>query len=119
MDRIEETKPLNAYITVTKELAQKQAEASDKRYQNGKSLGPLDGVPISIKDNICTEGIRTTCASKMLGNFISPYNATVYQRLIDEGAILLGKTNMDEFAMGWVLLKERTKIYKLAIIIEF
>jgi hypothetical protein len=67
----------------------------------GKSLGPLDGVPISIKDNFCTEGVQTTAASKTLSGFIAPYDATVVRKLKDAGAVLIGKTNMDEFGMGY------------------
>ncbi|XP_054004150.1 glutamyl-tRNA(Gln) amidotransferase subunit A, mitochondrial [Hylaeus anthracinus] len=93
-------KPLNAYITVTDETAKKQAENSDSRQKNDALLGKLDGIPIAVKDNYCTNGHLTTCASKMLSNFIPIYNATVYQRLADSGAVLIGKTNLDEFAMG-------------------
>lgn len=93
-------KPLNAYITVTDETAKKHAECSDLRQKNNNLLGRLDGIPIAIKDNYCTKEHLTTCASKMLSKFIPPYNATVYQRLKDAGAILIGKTNLDEFAMG-------------------
>lgn len=94
------TKPLNAYITVTDEVAKKHAEDSDSRQKNHSLLGELDGIPIAIKDNFCTKDHRTTCASKMLSNFIPSYDATVYHRLKNAGAILLGKTNLDEFAMG-------------------
>ncbi|OAD53139.1 Glutamyl-tRNA(Gln) amidotransferase subunit A, mitochondrial [Eufriesea mexicana] len=94
------TKPLNAYITVTDEIAKKHAENSDLRQKNRSLLGELDGIPIAIKDNFCIKDHRTTCASKMLSNFFPTYDATVYQRLKDAGAILLGKTNLDEFAMG-------------------
>lgn len=68
----------------------------------GKPISPLDGVPIAVKDNFCTKGIKTTCASRMLEKFVSPYNATVVQRLLDSGAVLIGKSNLDEFAMGYV-----------------
>lgn len=93
-------KPLNAYITITNKTAKKHAENSDSRQKNCSLLGKLDGIPIAIKDNYCTKGHLTTCASKMLSNFIPTYNATVYQRLKDAGAVLIGKTNLDEFAMG-------------------
>ncbi|XP_055981055.1 glutamyl-tRNA(Gln) amidotransferase subunit A, mitochondrial [Sorex fumeus] len=97
---IKKTKFLNAYITVTEEVALKHAEESEKRYKEGHSLGELDGIPIAIKDNFSTAGIETTCASKMLKGYIPPYNATVVQKLLDQGAVLMGKTNLDEFAMG-------------------
>ncbi|XP_076680796.1 glutamyl-tRNA(Gln) amidotransferase subunit A, mitochondrial [Andrena cerasifolii] len=93
-------KPLNAYITVTAETAKKHAENSDSRQKNRNLLGKLDGIPIAIKDNYCTNGHLTTCASKMLSNYVPVYDATVYQRLKDSGAVLIGKTNLDEFAMG-------------------
>lgn len=93
-------KPLNAYITVTNNLALEQSKDADKRRTDNQSLGELDGIPIAIKDNFCTEGVLTTCGSKMLSNFVPSYNATVYQRLKDAGAILVGKTNLDEFSMG-------------------
>ncbi|XP_069867199.1 glutamyl-tRNA(Gln) amidotransferase subunit A, mitochondrial isoform X3 [Dipodomys merriami] len=97
---IRKTKFLNAYITVSEEVALKQAEESEKRYKEGQSLGDLDGIPISIKDNFSTSGIETTCASNMLKGYVPPYNATVVQKLLDQGAVLMGKTNLDEFAMG-------------------
>ena len=90
---------INAFITVTREEAIQQARAADKVLAAGKS-GPLTGVPIAHKDIFCTRGIKTSCGSKMLDNFISPYDATVVKRLKDAGAIMVGKTNMDEFAMG-------------------
>ena len=98
--RIDEMNPeLNAYITVTRELALSQAAESDARYAAGNPL-PLDGIPIAIKDNFCMAGIRTTAASRMLENFVPEYESTVTQKLIDAGAVMLGKTNMDEFAMS-------------------
>lgn len=97
---IKKTKYLNAYITVSEELALKQAEESEKRYKQGQSLGYLDGIPVAVKDNFSTSGIETTCASNMLKGYLPPYNATVVQRLLDQGALLMGKTNLDEFAMG-------------------
>ena len=101
LSRIEEVDPaVGAYLCVTKERALSDAAASDKRRAGGKTLGPLDGIPFALKDNICTDGIPTTCASRMLGNFVPPYSATVAQKLEDAGCVLLGKTNMDEFAMG-------------------
>ncbi|XP_015455587.1 glutamyl-tRNA(Gln) amidotransferase subunit A, mitochondrial isoform X2 [Pteropus alecto] len=97
---IKKTKFLNAYITVSEEVALKQAEESEKRYKKGHSLGDLDGIPVAIKDNFSTSGIETTCASNMLKGYVPPYNATVVQKLLDQGALLIGKTNLDEFAMG-------------------
>lgn len=97
---IKKTKYLNAYITVSEEVALKQAEESERRYKQGQSLGDLDGIPIAVKDNFNTAGIETTCASNMLKGYIPPYNATVVQKLLDQGALLMGKTNLDEFAMG-------------------
>jgi aspartyl-tRNA(Asn)/glutamyl-tRNA(Gln) amidotransferase subunit A len=90
---------LHAYLTLTPELALAQAEQADQRRQRGES-GPVLGIPLAIKDVICTQDVRTTCGSKMLHNFIPPYDATVMQRLKAAGAVMLGKTNMDEFAMG-------------------
>ncbi|GAB5571765.1 glutamyl-tRNA(Gln) amidotransferase subunit A [Prionailurus iriomotensis] len=97
---IKKTKFLNAYITISEEVALKQAEESEKRYKKGHSLGALDGIPVAVKDNFSTSGIETTCASNMLKGYVPPYNATVVQRLLDQGAVLMGKTNLDEFAMG-------------------
>ncbi|XP_077145744.1 glutamyl-tRNA(Gln) amidotransferase subunit A, mitochondrial isoform X1 [Ranitomeya variabilis] len=97
---IKETTFLNSYITVTEEVALKQAAEADKRFKQGQPLGVLDGIPIAIKDNFSTKNIQTTCASKMLKGYIPPYNATVVQRLLDHGAVLMGKTNLDEFGMG-------------------
>jgi aspartyl-tRNA(Asn)/glutamyl-tRNA(Gln) amidotransferase subunit A len=90
---------VKAYISVTGDVARTQAEEADKRMKAG-TLSPLLGIPIAIKDNMCTEGITTTCASKILGNFVPPYNATVVAKLKKAGAVLCGKPNMDEFAMG-------------------
>ena len=101
MDHLEKVEPkVQAFITVTREEALKQAAEADKRLASGKDLTPLTGVPIAIKDLLCTKGIRTTCASRMLENFIPPYNATVVEKLYMAGAVSVGKTNMDEFAMG-------------------
>ncbi|MEO0975346.1 MAG: amidase, partial [Pseudomonadota bacterium] len=90
---------LNAFITVTEAQAIAQAEAADARLAAGDG-GPLTGVPIAHKDLFCTRGVATTCASKMLENFVSPYDATVVSRLAEAGCVMLGKANMDEFAMG-------------------
>ncbi|CDQ68689.1 unnamed protein product [Oncorhynchus mykiss] len=100
LDRIKKTHYLNAYITVTEELALKQAQEAESRLLKGAPKGPLDGIPFAVKDNFCTENIKTTCASKMLKDYIPPYSATVVQKLLDQGAVLMGKTNLDEFAMG-------------------
>ncbi len=90
---------LNSYVTVTAEQALAQARAADARIAAGEA-GPLTGVPIAHKDIFCTNGVRTSCGSKMLDNFIAPYDATVVNRFAQAGAVVLGKTNMDEFAMG-------------------
>ncbi len=90
---------VDAYLTVDTEGALAQAEAADRRLANGDA-GPLTGIPLGIKDLMCTRGLRTTCASKILENFVPPYDATVITRLKEAGAVLVGKLNMDEFAMG-------------------
>lgn len=92
-------KTLNTFITVTDEHALQQAKEADKKYQNGTAT-TLTGIPIAHKDIFCTQGIKTTCGSKMLNDFIALYNATVVENLNRAGTIMLGKTNMDEFAMG-------------------
>lgn len=99
LDAMAEKKALNAYITETPELALKQAAASDQRLAAG-TAGALEGLPIAIKDLFCTKGVRTTAGSKMLNSFVPPYESTVTQNLWDAGAVMLGKVNMDEFAMG-------------------
>jgi len=90
---------LNAFITVTSDVALQRADAADKARANGDQ-GPLNGLPIVHKDLFCTRGVLTTCGSHILGNFVSPYDATVVERMNAAGAVMLGKTNMDEFAMG-------------------
>lgn len=101
LDRIDKVDPkVNAYITVNGEEALKKAEKVDNKRAAGEALAELAGIPIGIKDNICTDGLLTTCASKMLGNFIPPYDATVVKKIKENDLIILGKLNMDEFAMG-------------------
>jgi len=90
---------LNSFITVTGEQALAAASAADRRIQAGEA-GPLTGIPFAHKDIFCAEGVRTSCGSRMLDNFVAPYDATVTQKLKDAGAVMIGKTNMDEFAMG-------------------
>lgn len=100
LDRIQQLNPsINAYITVTAEQALAQAAKADAIRAEGKA-GPLTGIPIAHKDIFCTTDVLTTCGSKMLHNFVSPYTATVVEKLEAAGAVMLGKTNMDEFAMG-------------------
>lgn len=100
LNRIKQLDPqLNSFITVTEKQALAQADAADTARHKGQA-GPLNGLPIAHKDMFCTQGVKTSAASKMLDNFISPYNATVVQKMADAGAVMLGKTNMDEFAMG-------------------
>ena len=100
LKRIEQLDPtLNSFITVTPELALQQARAADERLAAGEA-GPLTGIPLAHKDVFCTEGVRTSCGSKMLDNFFAPYESTVTARFQAAGSVTLGKTNMDEFAMG-------------------
>ena len=91
---------INAYINVTEDVAIKTAKKVDEKLSRGEELAPLEGIPMTLKDNISTKGIKTTCCSNMLREYIPPYDATVWKTLKEQNAILLGKTNMDEFAMG-------------------
>lgn len=91
---------INAVLTVNEEEAVKTAESIQKRINNGENISPLAGVPVIVKDNICTKGIKTTAASKMLENFVPPYSSGAMEKLEKAGAVVLGKANMDEFAMG-------------------
>ena len=99
--RVERLDPqVRAFLTVTRDDALRQAALADARFKAGAPRGPLDGVPVALKDVFCTRGVRTTCGSKILESFVPPYDATVVARLHAAGAVLLGKLNMDEFAMG-------------------
>ena len=101
LDRIQERDPaLKAFLTVMEEDALERADELDARREAGEQMGRLAGVPVAVKDNICIRGVRTTCASRILEDFVPPYDAHVVERLLDEDAIIIGKTNMDEFAMG-------------------
>lgn len=91
---------VKSFLTVTGDRALSQAKVVDEKIAQGEAIGLLEGIPIAIKDNMCTQGITTTCASQILANFVPPYESTVTQKLADLGTILLGKTNLDEFAMG-------------------
>ena len=91
---------VQGYITLTKELAFEQAEAADAGFERGDEMQPLTGIPIAVKDVICTKDVLTTCGSKILHNFVSPYDATVMTNIRHNGCVMIGKTNMDEFAMG-------------------
>ena len=98
--RIKSVEPkVHALVTITEEMALEQARLADKRIAQGQA-GPLTGVPAVIKDNMCTKGVTTTCSSKMLQNFVPPYDATVTVKLLQAGMVMVGKANMDEFAMG-------------------
>lgn len=98
VDELEDT--IGAYLTVTRDKALADAQAVDEKISRGEKISPLEGIPCAVKDNICTKGIRTTCASKILENFVPPYDATAYSRLAAQNPVLIGKANLDEFAMG-------------------
>ena len=101
LDRIAEIGPrVNAYISVQEEGALDMARAADERRRKAENVSPLTGVPIALKDLLCTRGVQTTCGSKILRDYIAPYDATAVARLREAGTVFLGKTNMDEFAMG-------------------
>lgn len=91
---------IGAYITVTRDKAVADAKAVDEKISRGEKIQPLEGIPCAVKDNICTKGIKTTCASKILENFVPPYDATAYGKLAAQKPVLVGKANLDEFAMG-------------------
>ncbi len=100
-ERIDEKeKEIGAYLEITKSQALETAKRVDEKISRGEEIAPLEGIPCAIKDNICTKGVKTTCASKILENFVPPYDATVMTKLNSQNAVMLGKVNMDEFAMG-------------------
>jgi aspartyl-tRNA(Asn)/glutamyl-tRNA(Gln) amidotransferase subunit A len=101
LERIEQREPtIHAYLTLTADDARGQALEADRRFALGEDLPPLAGIPIALKDNLSTRGVRTTCGSRILENYVPQYDATVVQRFRSAGAVVLGKTNLDEFAMG-------------------
>ncbi len=99
LDRIQANENIHSFISVNENLLE-QAKVLDEKIQRQEALGRLFGIPIAVKDNVCTKGMKTTCASKMLENYVPDYNATIIERLLKEDALIVGKTNMDEFAMG-------------------
>lgn len=98
IDEVEDK--VRAYLTQTRDIAMESANESDDRYRKGDFIGEMDGIPIALKDIFLTEGIRTTCGSKILDNFVAPYDGTAVRKVKDTGAVITGKLNMDEFAMG-------------------
>ncbi|CAG5020864.1 unnamed protein product [Parnassius apollo] len=100
LQKVRQTSELNAFVNITEDVAENHAIDSEKRFYIDKKIKPLDGITIAIKDNFCTKNVTTTCASEMLRNFVPTYDATVYAKLINNGACLIGKSNLDEFAMG-------------------
>ena len=101
LNRVDEKESeIGAYLEITRDVAKKSARLVDEKISRGESILPLEGIPCAIKDNICTKGIKTTCASKILANFIPPYDATVVTKLSAQNPVLIGKANLDEFAMG-------------------
>ena len=98
IDKVE--KEVNSFVSLQKEASLKRAEEVQKLIDDGTLTGPLAGVPVAIKDNMCTEGVTTTCSSKILSNFVPTFSAEAVLNLEKAGAVVIGKTNMDEFAMG-------------------
>jgi len=99
--RIDEREPsINAFITTTRKIAFKQADLADAKFKQGGDIPLLTGIPVAVKDLLCTKGVKTTCGSKILENFVPTYNATAFRHVLEAGAVLVGKTNMDEFGMG-------------------
>ncbi|MCD6295074.1 MAG: Asp-tRNA(Asn)/Glu-tRNA(Gln) amidotransferase subunit GatA [Deltaproteobacteria bacterium] len=96
----EREKSINAFVTTTRETAFKQADLADAKFRQGGDIPLLTGIPVAVKDILCTKGIKTTCGSKILADFVPTYNATACRNILDAGAVLVGKTNMDEFGMG-------------------
>lgn len=96
----EKEKSINAFVATTRKTAFKQADLADAKFRQGGDIPLLTGIPVAVKDILCTKGIKTTCGSRILENFVPTYNATAYQNILDAGAVLVGKTNMDEFGMG-------------------